>query len=63
MGKVSSGTATREIMPNIFNRYVWTHPLKTLQGREMETVLEDLFKEVQPEVFRTDGGPSLITDG
>ena len=41
---------------DIFTRYVWTRPLKTLQGKEMEKVLEDLFEEVQPEVFRTDGG-------
>ena len=41
---------------DIFTRYVWTRPLKTLQGKEMEKVLQDLFEEVQPEVFRTDGG-------
>ena len=33
---------------------MWTRPLKTLQGKEMEKVLEDLFKNLQPEVFRTD---------
>ena len=41
---------------DIFTRYVWTHPLKTLQGKEMENVLEELFDQVQPEVFRTNGG-------
>ena len=41
---------------DIFTRYVWTRPLKTLQGKEMEKVLEEFFEEVQPEVFRTDGG-------
>ena len=41
---------------DIFTRYVWTRSLKTLQGKEMEKVLEDLFEEVQPEIFRTDGG-------
>ena len=41
---------------DIFTRYVWTRPLKTLQGREMKQTLMDVFQEATPKVLRTDGG-------
>ena len=41
---------------DIFTRYLCTRPLKTLQRKEMEKVLKDLFEQTQPKVFITDGG-------
>ena len=41
---------------DIFTRYVWTYPLKTLQGKEMQKALAHIFTRVKPQVLRTDRG-------
>ena len=54
--KENEGYAYFLLCIDIFTRYVWTRPLKTLQGKEMEEVLQQLFQEAGPKILRTDGG-------
>ena len=44
--KENEGVGYFLVSTDTFTRYVWTRLLKTLQGKEMEKVLEDLFEEV-----------------
>lgn len=44
------------ILIDIFTRYVWTVPLKTLRGKEMVSALKSVFEEYHPEKLRTDKG-------
>ena len=41
---------------DIFSRYAWAYPLKTLRGAEMVKVMENQFKDEKCEKLFTDGG-------
>lgn len=43
---------------DLFSKYAWTYPLKSLKGKEMAKVIEDLFKDAgtKCEKLFTDGG-------
>ena len=41
---------------DVFSRYVWTRPLKTLKGLEMRSVMDELFQEVKCKNLYTDAG-------
>ena len=45
---------------DIFSRYLWTFPLKTLRGNEIATILTKLFAERSPMKVRTDGGSEFV---
>jgi hypothetical protein len=45
---------------DIFTRYVWTSPLKTLQGREMKENMESIFGETHPRKLVTDRGSEFM---
>ena len=44
------------VLIDIFTRYAWTLPLKSLKGREMVTSLQLIFKTNKPVKIRTDSG-------
>ena len=44
---------------DIFYPLCMDSPFITLQGKEMEKVLEDLFEAAQTNIFRMDGGPEF----
>lgn len=46
---------------DIFTRYIWTCPLKTLQTNEMKSVLAELFKQNKPLRCRTDMGTEFVS--
>ena len=55
--KDNEGYAYSVVFMNIFTRYLYTAPLKTLQGREMVTCLKDIFdKYMSPTNLRADMG-------
>ena len=41
---------------DIFSRYAWAYPLKTLKGNEMVGIMKTLFKEAKCEKLWTDAG-------
>ena len=47
---------------DIFTRYLYTAPLKTLTGQEMVFVINDLFVNVNenPEILRSDRGSEYL---
>ena len=46
------------VFMDIFTRYLYTAPLKTLTGQEMVEAFETLIKEIneKPQILRTDQG-------
>ena len=44
------------VLIDIFTRYVWTSPLKTLRAKEMELTLKTILPKVKPQRLRTDKG-------
>lgn len=45
---------------DVFSRYVWTEPLKTLKGTEMKSALEKLFEQDKCERLYTDAGTEFV---
>ena len=45
---------------DIFSRFLWTFPLKTLQGNETSKILKKAFEERKPMKVRTDGGSEFV---
>ena len=47
---------------DVFTRYVWARPLKTLKSLEMVSVMDDLFAsiETQPKKLYTDAGSEFV---
>ena len=45
---------------DVFSRYVWTRPLKTLKGLEMRSVMDELFQEVKCKNLYTDAGSEYV---
>lgn len=45
---------------DIFSRYLWTAPLKTLQGKEMKNVLKGILEKRKPMKVRTDCGSEFV---
>ena len=41
---------------DLFSRYLWAEPMKTLRGKEMVGVLDKIFKETKPEKLFSDQG-------
>ena len=41
---------------DIFTRFTWTVPMKTLKGVEMVSALKVVFAQSKPQIYRSDGG-------
>ena len=50
------------LLIDIFTRFVWTAPLKTLRKEEMLKVLKGLLPKVKPDKLRTDHGGEFNND-
>ena len=48
------------VLIDIFTRFVWTAPLKTLRAKEMVTTLKTILPNTHPERIRTDKGSEFI---
>ena len=52
----NKGYAYILILIDIFTRFAWTVPLKTLTGKEMVHAMKEVFTSYKPEKLRTDSG-------
>ena len=48
------------IIIDIFSRFIWTVPLKTLLGKEMAEKLKVIFNQRKPLKVRTDAGSDFV---
>ena len=53
---VNDGYKYFAVFIDIFTRFAWTFPMKTLRGAEMLTILQQLFASNKPEKLHTDRG-------
>ena len=44
------------VVIDVFSRFLWTFPLKTLRAGEMKPILEKLLSTIKPDFVRTDKG-------
>ena len=54
--KVNDGLAYFLVVIDIFTRYAWTRPLRTLTAKESLKALKSVLNEQKCQVLRTDGG-------
>ena len=54
--KYNDGYGYFVVFIDLFSRYAWAYPLKSLRGAEMVKVMDTLFKEAKCEKLFTDGG-------
>ena len=45
---------------DVFSRFVWSRPLKTLKSLEMVSVMHDIFSDAQPQKLYTDAGSEFV---
>lgn len=48
------------IFIDVFSRFVWSRPLKTLKSLEMVSVMHDIFSDAQPQKLYTDAGSEFV---
>ena len=56
----NEGFAYFAVFIDIFTRYLYTYPLKTLKGEEMVKAMEVVFQEDQPTHARSDRGSEYV---
>ena len=64
LSKYNSGYKHIAVFVDLLSRYLFTHPLKTLTGKEMKSAMIEIFKQSKPERARSDGGSeynSIVT--
>ena len=58
--KVNDGLAYFLVVIDIFTRYAWTRPLRTLTAKESLKALKSVLNEQKCRVLRTDGGSEFV---
>ena len=58
--KVNNGLAYFLVVIDIFTRYAWTRPLRTLTAKESLKALKSVLNEQKCRVLRTDGGSEFV---
>lgn len=59
-GKENKGFKYILVLIDIFTRFLWTYPLKTLKAVEMVTAMKEVFSVITPEKLRTDNGSEFV---
>ena len=56
----NDGYAYFAVFIDVFTRFCWTKPMKSLKGLEMKSVIEDIFQESKCRALYTDAGSEYV---